>query len=37
MDTGGYKGRSREYAKAELYGMVTDLLRVPPTHSAAPS
>jgi hypothetical protein len=32
MDTGGCKGRSREYAKAELYGMVTDLLGVPPTH-----
>jgi hypothetical protein len=32
MDTGGYKGRSREYPKAELYGMVTDLLGVPPTH-----
>jgi len=32
MDTGGYKGRSREYAKDELYGMVTDLLGIPPTH-----
>ncbi|MFI5266342.1 MAG: zinc-binding dehydrogenase [Chloroflexota bacterium] len=32
MDTGGYKGRSREYAKADLYGMVTDLLGVPDSH-----
>jgi hypothetical protein len=32
MDTGGYKGRSRDYPKAELYGMVTDLLGVLPTH-----
>lgn len=29
MDTGGYKGRSRGYAKHELYGMVTDTLGVP--------
>jgi len=32
MDTGGYKGRSREYAKDELYAMVTELLGIPPTH-----
>ena len=32
MDTGGYKGRSREYAKAELYAMVSDRLGVPPSH-----
>jgi hypothetical protein len=32
MDTGGYKGRSREYAKADLYGMVTDLMAVPDSH-----
>lgn len=32
MDTGGYKGRSREYAKEDLYGMVTDLLGVPDSH-----
>jgi D-arabinose 1-dehydrogenase-like Zn-dependent alcohol dehydrogenase len=32
MDTGGYKGRSREYAKDELYDMVSDLLGVPPSH-----
>ena len=32
MDTGGYKGRSREYAKAELYGLVTERLGVPPSH-----
>jgi hypothetical protein len=32
MDTGGYKGRSREYAKEELYGLVTERLGVPPSH-----
>jgi hypothetical protein len=32
MDTGGYKGRSREYGKEELYALVTDRLGVPPTH-----
>jgi len=32
MDTGGYKGRSREYAKDELYAMVTDCLGVPASH-----
>lgn len=32
MDTGGYKGRSREYAKDELYAMVTDRLGVPASH-----
>ncbi|MBV9168509.1 MAG: zinc-binding dehydrogenase, partial [Chloroflexi bacterium] len=32
MDTGGYKGRSREYAKHELYGLVDDLLGVPASH-----
>ncbi len=32
MDTGGYKGRSREYAKTELYSMVSDILGVPDSH-----
>ena len=32
MDTGGYKGRSREYGKDELYAMVTDTLGVPESH-----
>jgi D-arabinose 1-dehydrogenase-like Zn-dependent alcohol dehydrogenase len=32
MDTGGYKGRSREYARDELYALVTDRLAVPSTH-----
>ena len=32
MDTGGYKGRSREYAKDDLYGMVAELLGVPDSH-----
>jgi hypothetical protein len=32
MDTGGYKGRSREYAKEELYAMVSHTLGVPPSH-----
>lgn len=32
MDTGGYKGRSREVPKDELYGMYTDLLGIPPDH-----
>ena len=32
MDTGGYKGRSREYAKADLYRMVTDILAMPDSH-----
>jgi D-arabinose 1-dehydrogenase-like Zn-dependent alcohol dehydrogenase len=32
MDTGGYKGRSREYAKDELYAMVTRVLGVPTSH-----
>jgi hypothetical protein len=32
MDTGGYKGRSREYAKHELYASVEQRLGVPPTH-----
>ncbi len=29
MDTGGYKGRSREYAREDLYAMVHELLGVP--------
>jgi D-arabinose 1-dehydrogenase-like Zn-dependent alcohol dehydrogenase len=32
MDTGGYKGRSREYAKDDLYGMAAELLGVPDSH-----
>jgi hypothetical protein len=32
MDTGGYKGRSREYSKDELYVMTSQVLGVPPTH-----
>ncbi|MBV9119957.1 MAG: long-chain fatty acid--CoA ligase [Chloroflexi bacterium] len=32
MDTGGYKGRSREYPKAELYAMVDEFLGVPTDH-----
>ena len=32
MDTGGYKGRSREYARDELYAMVTEYLGVPASH-----
>jgi D-arabinose 1-dehydrogenase-like Zn-dependent alcohol dehydrogenase len=32
MDTGGYKGRSREYARDELYAMVTEHLGVPASH-----
>jgi D-arabinose 1-dehydrogenase-like Zn-dependent alcohol dehydrogenase len=32
MDTGGYKGRSREYAREELYALVTDRLGVPDSH-----
>jgi hypothetical protein len=32
MDTGGYKGRSREYARDELYAMVTERLGVPASH-----
>jgi hypothetical protein len=32
MDTGGYKGRSREYARDDLYAMATDRLGVPASH-----
>jgi D-arabinose 1-dehydrogenase-like Zn-dependent alcohol dehydrogenase len=32
MDTGGYKGRSREYARDELYALVTDRLGIPDSH-----
>ncbi len=32
MDTGGYKGRSREYSKADLYGMVENILGVSGSH-----
>src|SRR5207237_9568135 len=32
MDTGGYKGRSREYARDELYAMVTVRIGVPASH-----
>jgi hypothetical protein len=32
MDTGGYKGRSREYARDELYAMLSERLGVPTWH-----
>jgi hypothetical protein len=32
MDTGGYKGRSREVPKDELYAMYSDLLGIPDDH-----
>ncbi len=32
MDTGGYKGRSREVPKAELYTLYTERLGIPATH-----
>jgi hypothetical protein len=32
MDTGGYKGRSREVPKDELYGLYGDLLGIPLDH-----
>lgn len=32
MDTGGYKGRSREVPQEELYGLYEELLGVPGTH-----
>jgi hypothetical protein len=32
MDTGGYKGRSREVPKDELYGLYTEVLGVPASH-----
>ncbi len=32
MDTGGYKGRSREVAKDKLYGLYASLLGVPQDH-----
>jgi hypothetical protein len=32
MDTGGYKGRSREVDKAELYGLYETVLGVPQSH-----
>lgn len=32
METGGYKGRSREIPKRELYHLITERLGVPPTH-----
>ncbi len=32
MDTGGYKGRSREVPKAELYALYTDRLGIPDSH-----
>ncbi len=32
MDTGGYKGRSREVPKAELYALYAERLGIPPTH-----
>jgi hypothetical protein len=32
METGGYKGRSRELAKAELHALITKHLGIAPTH-----
>jgi len=32
METGGYKGRSREMAKAELHALITERLGVPGSH-----
>ncbi len=32
METGGYKGRSRDMDKAELYGALSDRLGIPETH-----
>jgi hypothetical protein len=32
LETGGYKGRSRELPKAELHRLLSEHLRVPPSH-----
>lgn len=32
METGGYKGRSRNLPKAELHALITDLLAILPSH-----
>jgi hypothetical protein len=32
MDTGGYKGRSRDVPKEEMYGLYTDVLGIAPDH-----
>ncbi len=32
METGGYKGRSRELPKAELHALITARLGIPPSH-----
>ncbi len=32
VETGGFKGRSREVSRDELYGLFTERLGVPPTH-----
>jgi hypothetical protein len=32
METGGYKGRSRALAKADLHALISDCLGIPPTH-----
>ncbi|PWU17199.1 MAG: hypothetical protein C5B50_11780 [Verrucomicrobia bacterium] len=32
METGGYKGRSREMSKPELHGLITQTLGIPATH-----
>jgi hypothetical protein len=32
MDTGGYKGRSREVAREEMYAMYQEWLGIPPSH-----
>lgn len=35
VETGGFKGRSREVSRDELYTLFTELLSVPPTHCIA--
>ena len=32
LETGGYKGRSRELPKAELHALITERLGIPPIH-----
>lgn len=35
LETGGFKGRSREIARHELYALFTERLGIPPTHCLA--
>lgn len=35
LDTGGYKGRSRECSKSELHALITERLGIPSSHIAA--